>query len=152
MTKNKKPLTAILLMLVYALLMFQEIAVNQVLCHKKNGAVNLELAVLSFKCNCFEIHNHPTTPQHSPNPDQCSQFFCQLDNCIDQPVNTSWLVRDLNSRPSGCRFYNRNNSNDQICCKTFEAKSRFSAPGFLIRLTKFLSNTSSQENNTILRC
>jgi hypothetical protein len=152
MIKNKKTLTAILLMLVYALLLFQEIAVNQVLCYKKDGAVNLELAVLSFKCNCIEIHNHPLTPHHIPNPDQCSQLDCQLDNCTDQPINTCWLVRDLNSRPSGSRFYKQNNPNDQINCQSFETLNRFSTAGFLIKLTKFLSKLSPQEGNTILRC
>ncbi len=152
MLNNKKPLTATLLMLVYALLMFQEIAVNQVLCYKKNGAVNLELAVLNLKCNCFEIHDHPVSPSASPNPGKCFQVSCQYSTCVDQPFNSSWLERDINANRPGTRSAQLNDPNDQITIQSTACLSRFSMLGFLIKLTKFLPNTFSQENNAILRC
>lgn len=153
MIKNKKPLTAILLMLVYALLMFQEIAVDQVLCYKENGDVHLELAVFSLKCNCFEIHNHPITPQDSHKTNDCSKLSCQFVNCIDQPFNTSWLERDITPNPSGSLFKYKNNPNGHIInIKATEALTRRSSPDFLIKLPKFLSNSYLQEKNTILRC
>jgi hypothetical protein len=152
MIKNKKLLTATLLMLGYALLMFQEIAVNQVLCYKKNGTVNLELAVLSLKCICVESHDHPGSPSESQDPGKCVQSLCQYNNCIDQPVNTSWLERDITPNSSGFLFNDQNDPNDHINIKATEALNRFSTPGFLIKLTKFLPNTFFQDNNAILRC
>lgn len=139
-------------MLVYALLMFQEIAVNQVLCYKKDGTVNLELAVLSLKCICVESHDHADSPSASPNPGKCSQSLCQYNNCIDQPLNTSWLERDITPNSSGSRFNDQKDPNDHINSKATEALTRLSTPGFLIKLTKFLPNACFQENNAVLRC
>ena len=150
MIKNKKTLTAILLMLVYAVLMFQEIAVNQVLCYKINGTVNLELAVLNFKCNCFEIHDHPSS--NSSDPSQCSQLSCQFNRCMDQPLNTSWLERDINPTNPETHFINQKCPNDHIYIKIPEILNWFPTPGFLINLTKFLPNASHQGHNTSLRC
>ncbi|HLP58038.1 MAG TPA: hypothetical protein VK186_04375 [Candidatus Deferrimicrobium sp.] len=155
MIKNKKPLTAALLMLVYALLMFQEIAVNQVLCYKKNGAVNLELAVLSLNCDCFEIHDHPGSSSETTSPGKCFQLSCEYKNCVDQPFNSSWLVRNLNPNRPGTRFIQfsqRNEPNLQINVQSKGYLNRLSMPDFLIKLTKFLPNSSFQENNTLLRC
>jgi len=152
MIKNKKLLTAALLMLVYALLMFQEIAVNQVLCYKKDGTVNLELAVLSLKCICVESHDHPGSPSASPNPGKCSQSLCQYSNCIDQPLNTSWLDRDITPNSSGSRFNHQTDPNHHINSKATVALNRLSTPDFLIKLSKFLPNSSFQENSNILRC
>lgn len=155
MIKDKKPLTAALLMLIYALLMFQEIVLNQVLCYKKNGAVNLELAVLSLNCDCIEIHDHPGSPSEPTPPGKCFQYSCEYKNCVDQPFNSSWLVRDLNPDRPGTRFTNltqRNEPNLQINIQSAEYLNRFSMPGFLIKLAKSLPNSSFQESNTILRC
>jgi len=152
MIKNKKLLTAALLMLVYALLMFQEIAVNQVLCYKKDGTVNLELAVLSLKCICVESHDHPGSPSESQDPGKCAQSFCQYSNCIDQPFNTSWLERDITPNSSGSRFNHQTDPNHHINSKATVALNRLSTPDFLIKLSKFLPNSSFQENSNILRC
>jgi hypothetical protein len=52
MPKKRKILIVALLLFVHTMLLFHEIAVNRVLCCKKDGSVDLELALFDYRCFC----------------------------------------------------------------------------------------------------
>ncbi|MCU0285215.1 MAG: hypothetical protein MUF15_02340 [Acidobacteria bacterium] len=152
MIKNKKTLSALLLILIYFVLMAQEIALNQVLCHKKNGSIDLELAVFSFNCLCVDIHEHSVS-QECPDSHPDSQISCEFRNCIDQPVTTAWLIRNISPNASGSCFV-PNHQNNYLADSAVLNLNRLYPPDFLIKLSKFLLYTSCLEpgRNTSLRC
>jgi hypothetical protein len=96
MARNRKTLSGILLIIVYALLVFQEVAVNQVLCYKENGRADLELAIFDLACECREAHAFHHNSNDGPT---CGDDSCLSSTCFDLPLNNSWLERNILAEP-----------------------------------------------------
>jgi hypothetical protein len=93
MLKNKKRFVPLLLLSIYALLLGQEIIVNQVLCVKNNGVEAIELAVLDFQCQC-----KPKSPHYHPKgvePQFQTRLVSQCCDCFDLLLEISWIERNI---------------------------------------------------------
>ncbi|MGE5343060.1 MAG: hypothetical protein ACM3SY_16420 [Candidatus Omnitrophota bacterium] len=145
--KKRLPIAAMLIG-IYALMMFQELVLTHVLCHKTNGDVNLEMAFFGFNCDCRESHHHnqPSLSETQP----CTDLSCQSNICTDEPLNNSWLERDVN----------RHHDKPQLAKETVlsieflgNGNDRFSflSANNHITLTKFLPHPSSL-NSPSMRC
>ncbi len=111
MREPKKRIAVIMLISVYALLMFSEITVNTVLCYKENGQFDLEMVVLDFICACPESpdnhqhhaendDSHPHDHQyadhdhdHDHETDRLPRMQKTCRHCFDIPFDGSWLER-----------------------------------------------------------
>ncbi|MCK4762276.1 MAG: hypothetical protein KAW12_08780 [Candidatus Aminicenantes bacterium] len=94
---EKKFRAAALLLLVYALFLSQKILLNQVLCFKPDGSADVELAFLSFICDCKdEDHDHIHHGEEKNESRYCSETGCCITSgcCFDQPIEDSLLRRD----------------------------------------------------------
>ena len=147
--KKKKFLLAALLIFVHLLLIFQEVAVNQVLCYKTDGSVNLELAFFDFQCPCSK--DPCCTPDHHDAlpPDTLPQLCPELNTCFDQPVKTNWLERYITAQ-------NQNIPAAKQCDLDLKTNpylnDAFGSFFKLLPLTKFLDNDPANLNTVILRC
>lgn len=147
--KKKKYLLVALLIFVHLLLIFQEVAVNQVLCCKKNGSADLELAFFGFQCSCKD-GNGCDHEDHSPLPPETLPQLCpELNTCFDQPVKTSWLERNITA---GTRNIPAAKFCDLDLKTNFYLNNAIGSFFELLPLTKFLDNDPSNLTTVILRC
>ena len=92
MVKNRKHWITIVVLLVYSFLMAEEIVLNQVLCYKYDGSVDLEFAFLGFKCMCH-LH-HSDLPQKT---ERGTVFFSENCCCFDLLIGNNLFERNLTS-------------------------------------------------------
>ena len=149
MRKRKIFWGMVLLLFVNALLLFNDVAMNRVLCYKKNGAVNLEPAFFDFQCackghKCLDHDNNSTHP--APGfPQLCSR----ADSCFDQPVDGSGMERTITPGTPDIHFLKFFDIDVYIYLYLNDGfGSCFSA----LPLSKFLDPISSESNRVILRC
>jgi hypothetical protein len=154
MLKKRKIFVVALLLFVHVLVLFHEVAVNPVLCYKKDGSVDLEMALFDYQCFCTgsdsqcckdDDHNLHPNPQPGIAPQVCAQF----NNCWDQPFNSSWLEREKTPGTENIHFVKLYDLNIKINIQLDDAFGCFfdSVP-----LSKYLDRVPSELNSVILRC
>ncbi|NIM81388.1 MAG: hypothetical protein GTN68_24425 [Candidatus Aminicenantes bacterium] len=150
MLKNKKLLTAILLMIVYALLLCQEVVLIQVLCYKDNGCVDLELAAFSIQCHC-QSHKHHSHPSLIAQSEKCSQFSSKFDFdcCYDQLLNSPWLERNITDNIFAVNLIKQHDL-------TYQNNTQLTEPfrqlPEAVPVSKFLYPSPFPNGSVILRC
>lgn len=145
MSKNKKLLTAILLVFVYALLLCQEIVVNQVLCWKENGEADLELAIMGIDCHCKKAHLHG----HELKFTNCCQLLAGFDFCYDQLLDNPWLERDISPGTPQIKIVKQYDLIDLI---NFKLTEPFRQLPESVPVSKFLYPPPFPNGSVILRC
>jgi hypothetical protein len=151
MLKNKKLLTATLLVIVYALLLCQEVIVSQVLCYKDNGRVDLELAAFSIQCQC-RSHKHHSHPSLITQSETCGQFFSKFDFdcCYDQLLNSPWLERNITG--SNTFAVNLIKQHDLTCQNNPQLTAPSRQLPEAVPVSKFLYPPPFPNGSVILRC
>lgn len=145
MLKNKKLLTATLLVIVYALLLCQEVVINHVLCYKDNGKADLELAIMGVECLCKKAHLHG----HQPKIKNCCQLLAKFNFCYDQLLNSPWLERDISPDIPEIKIVKQYNLTDTIYFKLIEP---FRHLPEAVPVSKFLYPSPFPIGSVILRC
>lgn len=147
MLKKRKFSAAVLLLVVYALLLCCEVAVNQVLCHKNDGSVDIEPAFLGFQCQCENDHSHPSHLE----ADKCEQLYTQLPCCYDLPLGDTWSKRNITHRAFGVELNHiiQYHLSIQIDLQLSDPFKRLPES---VPLSKFLYKISSPKNSIVLRC
>lgn len=149
MPKRKIFLGVVLLLFVNALLLFHDVAINRVLCYKKNGTINLELAFFDFQCTCKDDscldHDH-NSPHRAP---PLAQLCEEADFCFDLPVNGNGMERNITPAVQNIHFVRR--------CEIIINIYIYLNDGFgscfaSLPLSKFLDAAPSENNHVILRC
>jgi hypothetical protein len=134
-----------LLVFVYALLLCQEIVVNQVICFKNNGEADLELAIMGIECGCKKAHLHG----HEPKLANCCQLLPRFDFCYDLLLNNPWLERDISPDTPEIKIikqYELTDSIDSILTEPFKQLPE-SVP-----VSKFVYPLPFLNGSVILRC
>lgn len=145
----------LLLLFVNALLLFHEVAVNRVLCYKKNGTAHLELTFFDFDCFCKTDkccgHDHYSShSSHSSHNTPNTPLLCEAaDVCFDQPVDGSGMVRNITTGTPNFYFVKRFSINLNIY---FHLNDGFGSFFASLPLSKFLDAAPSEYNHVILRC
>ncbi len=149
MSKNKKLSLVALLLSVYALLLFHEVMVNPVFCHKNDGSADLELAILGFQCECRDINDH--SHSHRCKPENCSRFSPQFFDCFDLPLGDAWLKRNItkNTFEFEINSFNQCDPYVQIKLQLNDPFGRFIES---IPLSKFLEKILTERDCIVLRC
>ena len=144
--KNKRTFTALLLIM-YALFIYQEIIVCQLLCCKSNGTQNIELALFSFQCNCQYNNRHieSTTP-YSPNENLVSP---RTNGCFDLLLESPWPKRNINPQKPGIDFITQYHLNFPI---EFRLSEPFRCLPEAVPLSKFLYLPFLPLNSVVQRC
>jgi len=149
MRKRKIFWGVVLLLFVNALLLLHDVAMNRVLCYKKNGAVNLEPAFFDFQCACKGQkcldHDHGST---HPAPD-FPRLCAQADSCFDQPVDGSGMERTITPGTPNIHFLKFFDIDVYIYLYLNDG---FGSCFASLPLSKFLDPASSEYNHIILRC
>jgi hypothetical protein len=149
MKNNKKYKAASILCILYALLMFQEVMLTQVLCCKPNGSMDMELAFFGSKCDC----DHSKLCLKSTPPSDFSGNSaiegCNI-GCFDLLVNSAWLERvavDSSYSP-----YKLINDYDIAVNHSIQLDEPLTLLPEAIPISKFLYNHPSPIDSVILRC
>ncbi len=152
MPGKKKLIISLILFCVHALLLFQEISLNLVLCYKTNGTVNLETATLDFQCPCKPEEvccDHDHDYEEEAITGVTTQICAQADECFDTPFTDSWKVRN---------FSPNDNDAPPPAAVAFHPVPREPLTGWFkssflsFRQSKFLYNGPPGSAGTILRC
>lgn len=90
---KKKTFLISLLIIANTFLLFQEIYLNQVLCHKPGGSHDLELAHFDYLCFCPHP-NHEHTEANACNKSGPGDNLSSCpDSCRDEAIYSQWLLR-----------------------------------------------------------
>ncbi|MCP4215927.1 MAG: hypothetical protein GY765_14835 [bacterium] len=171
MRENKKHFIVTLLIAVYALLVFQEVALNQVFCHKKDGPAELELCFFTLDCPCKDSHSHAQQDKdhfhgidhdahcthHHPEPLKQDQKETHLKNnhpiCCDHPLNSSWLERTVPQNDNTLGAQKQNISPCPELAASIDLTNGFTRFFSLMPLSKFLEIPEpTLTGTTILIC
>jgi hypothetical protein len=101
MGRQKLVLTAVFLFFANLMVMFSEVAVNQVLCCKSFGPRDVELAIFGYDCTCNHLihhvhhHNNHSHWEDSRHGHKEVQMQKRQYYCLDIPLIGNWLYRDI---------------------------------------------------------
>ena len=147
MQKNKKIPVSILLLIIYALFMCQEIMVNQVLCHKNNGDIDIELAVFGFQCECKNEDSHTHV---DPNQTEIPQQVCDnCFDCFDLPLENTWMKRILINDDLEIKLLKQCDLDNHIF---LQLNNPFRCLPESVPKSKFLCISLSPVGSVVLRC
>jgi len=147
MLKKKEKTFTVLLLIFYALFMYQEIIVCQLLCCKANGTQDIELALFSFQCNCRYDDQH--IESNSPNSPNENLVSPGINGCLDLPLETTWLNRNSCPQTQGVNFITQYYLHFPIEFRLNEPSRCLSEA---VPLSKFLYFPFSPVNSVIQRC
>ena len=149
MLKKKEKTFTVLLVIFYALFMYQEIIVCQLLCCKANGSRDIELALFSFQCNCRYNDQHRHIESPSPISPNRSLVSLRINGCLDLPLETTWLNRNSCPQTQGVNFITQYYLHFPI---EFRLNEPFRCLPEAVPLSKFLYLPYSPVNSVIQRC
>lgn len=149
MLKRRKILIVAILLFVHLLLIFHEVALNRVMCCKRDGSMDFELAFFNFKCFCKYSNNCAHDYQYHAYPYTLPQIHKQSNTCCDKPLNGGWLVRDIADYTEEILIMEQCDLNFKINLLLEDAFGCFFK---LLPLRKFLNKDSTENNNVVLRC
>jgi len=86
---KKKSIGAFVFLLLYSLLLFQDVVLNRVFCIKPEGTIDLEFAFMNYKCAC------PDNGLSCFQRDKLYHFNSEKWCCLDIPLGDSFLGRIL---------------------------------------------------------
>jgi len=149
MKNNKKYPAAIILCILYALLMFQEVVLHQVLCYKPNGTVDLELAFFDSRCECGhdQLCHHSAPTSYFPGE---ATIECCNNGCFDLLINSAWLERvrgDSSNAPTKLINYY-----DIAVNHSIPVDEPLKLLPETVPISKFLHTPPSPIDGVILRC
>ena len=147
MLKLRKRYSSILLLGMCVLFMTQEIVVNQVLCYKENGALDVELAFLGFQCQCKTncAHDHYSATE----PVNTRQLAPHCINCFDLPLDGAWLNRDMRNAAPDIHLVTHH---DITYSNNFQPENPYTRLSKAVPLRKFLLYHLIPTTGVILRC
>jgi hypothetical protein len=147
MRKRKNLSGVSLLLLAHALVLLFDVAVIPVLCVKKSGSVNMELAFFDFQCPCKD-KNGCTHISHR-DMETGSQLCEEFNFCVDLPRDGNWQNRYISSGNDSIHIITF--SNIDLDLHSYECDAYGSFFGS-IPLSKFLHTTVPGNVYAILRC
>jgi hypothetical protein len=147
MKKNKKIPVSILLLSFYAMFMYQEIMINQVLCFKDNGDADVELAIFGFQCECKKVapHTHLNHTETSTLLQLCGKCF----DCFDLPLDNTWLKRNITNNNLEINFVKQCDLVNHIY---LQLDYPFIGLPESVPKSKFLYNILSPVDSVVFRC
>ena len=146
MVCKKGHLVAAVLLLVYSILIAEEILLNQVLCYKGDGSVDLEFAFCGFKCECPQLHSG-----HAKHGERLS--FCLNDLCcFNLLTGNSLFDKEFNIKINSFKIVKLFDFTNEFILFQLSKYNHFRSFFKLLPLTKFLYSFSSHKNNVILNC
>jgi len=83
----------LILLLVYILLLGQEVVLTQVWCHKYDGSLDLEYSLFDYYCHCAHTCSNDTNLSQSDPAGSVVQSFPGETSCFNIPAENSRLVR-----------------------------------------------------------
>jgi len=147
MLKKKKKTFTALLLIIYALFIYQEIIVCQLLCCKSNGTQDIEMALFSFQCDCkFNYRHTESTSPYSPNDNLASPG---TNGCFDLLLENFWPKRNINPQKPDSDFITQYYLNFTI---EFRLNEPFRCLPETVSLSKFLYLPFLPLNSVVQRC